>query len=221
MYKALMYKEWLKVRRTYFALAVLSLLTLIYIAVNLAHDIEFNTAKGMWGFIIYQKYPFFEDIKYIILASGIVLAIVQFAPEMSSDRLKLTLHLPVEEKKLLLQLISAGALYLVSLYVLDIAAILIISGAHFSSEFSSSAIMTMLPWLFAGFTSYFAISTVIVEPIWPRRIELLVLFIGYLFFFDIPLDYSSGALILFLIISAFFPLFILISGYHFKRGIKS
>lgn len=220
MYKALIYKEWLKTRWAYLSLVILSFLTLTYIAISLAHDVEFNTPKGMLSFIIYYKYSFFSDIKYIILASGLVMAIVQFFPEMTADRLKLTLHLPVEEKKLLLQMISIGLIFLSALYIIIVISILIISSVHFPTEISTNSFVTMIPWLMAGFTAYLAIATVIVEPIWARRIELLVVFIGYLFFFDISLDYSTSAILLLLLASSFFGLFILISGYHFKRGIK-
>lgn len=221
MYKALIYKEWLKLRWTYCILAALSLLTLIYIAVSVAHDIEFNSAKAIWGAIIYLKYPFFSDIKYVFIATGVVMAIVQFFPEMNSDRLKLTLHLPVEEKKLLLQMISIGLVFIAVLYMCILAAIVIISSVHFPSEITMSAVATIIPWLLSGLAAYLAVSTIVVEPIWIKRIELLVVFIGYLFLFDFSLDYSSQAVLFLIITGSFFGLFILISGYHFKRGIKS
>jgi hypothetical protein len=221
MYKALIYKEWLKLRWTYCILAAISFLTLIYIAVSVAHDIEFNTAKAIWGAIIYMKYPFFSDIKYIFIATGVVMAIIQFFPEMNSDRLKLTLHLPVEEKKLLLQMISIGVMFIATLFLVILAAITIISSIHFPAEITMSALATIAPWVIAGLVAYLAVSTIVVEPIWVKRIELLIVFIGYIFFFDIPLDYSKSALLFLLVTGLFFSLFILISGYHFKRGIKS
>jgi len=221
MYKALIYKEWLKLKWTYLILAAISFLTLIYIAVSVAHDIEFNSAKAIWGAIIYLKYPFFSDIKYIFIATGVVMAIVQFFPEMNSDRLKLTLHLPVEEKKLLLQMISIGVMFIAALFLVIVLSMIIISSIHFPSEITTSALATMAPWIIAGLVAYLAVSTIVVEPIWVKRIELLVIFLGYLFFFDIQLDYSKSALLFLLVTGAFFSLFILISGYHFKRGIKS
>lgn len=220
MYSALLFKEWLKIRWAYFGMILLNVLTLLYIALNLAYYTEFMTAIGFWGYVIFKEFPFFSEIKYIPLLSGLVIAIVQFSPEMNLSRLKLTLHLPAEENKLLLQMISLGFMLLTFLFLIIAIILWIIVGIYFPSEIVSFVLNTSFPWLIVGLAAYFLTSAIILEPIWARRLILIPFALGFLdLFFSIGKAHIQ--LTLFLI---FFGLLastlILFSGYHFKRGIK-
>jgi len=220
MYSALLYKEWLKLRTTFVGLVLLSMLVLAYIALNLAYYNEFMTPKGFWGNVIFLGFRFFVEIKYIPLIAGVVLALVQFVPEMNLSRLKLTLHLPVEENKLLFQMMSIGFILLVSLYVMITLIMWIIVGIYFPSEIINFVLNPLLLWLLGGLSSYFLISAVILEPVWSRRLVMLPFALGFINFFFTSEDPTTGLLIFLILAAVFTALLIPFSGYHFKRGIK-
>ena len=220
MYSALIFKEWLKIRWAFFAMTLLSLLAVTYIALNMAYYTEFMTAKGFWGNVILLGFPFYTEMKYIPALTGIIIAIVQFAPETNDSRLKLTLHLPVDENKLLLQMISFGFVLLLFLFALLTFLLWIIIGIYFPSEVIGFVLKIWIPWSVAGLAAYFLTSAIIVEPIWVRRLIMIPFTLGFIdIFFD--LFNHSPQLILFLtIFSLLIATLVLFSGYHFKRGIK-
>lgn len=220
MYSALLYKEWLKIRWAYLGMTLLSLLALTYIALNLAYYTEFMTAKGFWGNVILLGFPFFSDIQYIPLLAGIVIAVVQFSPEMNLSRLKLTLHLPVEENVLLFQMISLGFALLVFLFALITILLWVIVGIYFPAEVVSFVLNTSFPWLVVGLAAYFLTAAIILEPVWVRRLILIPFSLGFLDLYFIA-ENPHAQLILFLVFSGLLTsILILFSGYHFKRGIK-
>jgi len=220
MYSALLYKEWLKIRWAYFGMMLLSSLAIIYIALNLAYYTEFMTAQGFWGNVILLGFPFYSEIQYIPLLTGIVIAVVQFSPEMNLSRLKLTLHLPVEENTLLLQMISIGFVILVLLFALIALLLWIIVGIYLPVEVVITVLNATFPWLMVGVASYFLTTAIIVEPVWTRRLILTPFALGFLDLFFIA-ENPHMQLNLFLILFALLTsTLILFSGYHFKRGIK-
>jgi hypothetical protein len=220
MYSALLYKEWLKIRWAFFGMALLSLLALTYIALNLAYYVEFMTAKGFWGNVILLGFPFFSEIEYIPLLSGIVIAIVQFSPEMNLSRLKLTLHLPVEENKLLMQMISFGFMLLVLLFVLITLLLWIIVGIYLPVEVVIFVLNSLFPWLMVGLTAYFLTAAIIIEPVWARRLILVPFTLGFLDLFFNAVNPHAQLTVFFIFSGLLTSTLILFSGYHFKRGIK-
>lgn len=220
MYSALLYKEWLKIRWAFVGMALLSLLALTYIALNLAYYTEFMTAKGFWGNVILLGFPFFSEIKYIPILSGIVIAIVQFSPEMNLSRLKLTLHLPVEENTLFLQMISLGFLILVLLFTVIALLLWIIVGIYLPAEVVLMVLNTVLPWLMVGLASYFLTTAIIIEPVWTRRLIMIPFALGFLDLYYIAQNPHVQLNLFLIIFGLLTSTLILFSGYHFKRGIK-
>ena len=219
MYNALIYKEWLKIRWAFWGMTLLSLLVLTYILLNLSYAMELMTPKGFWGYVILLNYPFFSDLQYIPVLAGIVLAFAQFSPEMNSSRLKLTMHLPVKENTLLLQMISIGFFLLLSLFIIVLILLGTITGYYFPAEVVSFTLNSCFPWLVGGLAAYFLSATVIIEPIWSRRLVLIPFALGF-----IDLFVSTGNLhyqlqVFFLLAGLLASVLILFPAYHFKRGI--
>jgi hypothetical protein len=219
MYNALIYKEWLKIRWAFWGMTLLSLLVLTYILLNVAYDMEYLTPKGFWGYVILLNYPFFTDIQYIPLLTGIVLAFAQFSPEMNSSRLKLTMHLPAKENTLLFQMISIGFFLLLGLFILISILIGAITGFYFPKEVVSFVLNTSFPWLAGGLAAYFLSAAIIIEPIWSRRLILIPFALGFLDLF-ISIGNPHYQLQLFFFLAALLlSILILLPAYHFKRGI--
>lgn len=220
MYKAILYKEWLKVRWAYLAMFVLIIFILTYIWLMLSKQMEFNDAKVLWSVIIFRKYKFFNDIQYIPLLIGAVIGTVQYAPETSQSRLKLTLHLPVKENTILMQMLLTGFIMIAFLYAIIILYLTTITSIYFPREIVYDMLVTILPWLLGGTASYFACAAVFVEPVWARRIVLIIFTVAFLSLLFIEGDHSFAALLLFTILTFLFPFWTLLTGYNFKRGIK-
>jgi hypothetical protein len=219
MYNALIYKEWLKIRWAFWGMTLLSLLVLTYILLNVAYDMEYMTPKGFWGYVILLNYPFFTDLQYIPVLTGIVLAFAQFSPEMTSSRLKLTMHLPAKENTLLFQMISIGFFLLLGLFILISILIGAISGFYFPKEVVAFVLNTSFPWLVGGLAAYFLSAAIIIEPIWSRRLILIPFALGFLDLF-ISIGNPHYQLQVFFLLAAFLlSVLILLPAYHFKRGI--
>ncbi len=121
--KALSYKEWMKTRKLVggwiLLLAAVSVYAYIdltytirggwilllaavsvYAYIDLTYTIRMNEAVNVWFGILFQGTSVSALLMYMLPLAGISLAIVQFVPEMTQKRFKLTLHLPASETRL-------------------------------------------------------------------------------------------------------------------------
>ena len=97
---AIFYKEWIKTR-WYFLLAVLATLGFTgYCMLRINRVVEMKGAAHVWEVMLQRDVIFIDMLQYIPLIAGILMAIVQFVPEMQRKCLKLTLHLPYPELKM-------------------------------------------------------------------------------------------------------------------------
>ena len=151
MYKALAYKEWLKIKWVVIAGFVLETALLTYIFTNLRAITEYNSAVTIWSTIIYRSYMYFDIVMYVPILLGFAVAVSQYLPEITDMKLKLTLHLPMEENRVLLFLNIFGITILFLLF-LPLSIVLIIGSISvFPSEIVFAMFLTILPWFLAGF----------------------------------------------------------------------
>ena len=226
MVKSLLYKEWLKIRWSFFGLVLLNLLVVISICIPIYNDFKFYKANEIFGGVVSWGYLFYIDLMYIPLATGILLAIFQFFPEMNANRLKLSLHLPMKESKLLTIMLWHGLSLLMCLFVLDSILISLFTSIFFPSDVISSYLIVSLPWFLAGLTGYIFISIIFVEPSWSRRILYLVLGVGFVSWYYDTFTFAGFSFIFsksypyFILVTILLTPIILFSGNNYKRGIK-
>jgi hypothetical protein len=226
MIKSLLYKEWLKVRWSFIGFLMLNLLAVINICVPIYNDFKFYKANEVFGGVVSWGYIYYIDLMYIPLATGILLAIVQFFPELNSNRLKLSLHLPMKESKSLLSMQWFGLLLLICIFLVDSLIIGIFSSGYFPSEVIRSYLIVSLPWFLAGFTGYIFISIIFIEPSWSRRIMYLVVGAGFVALYYDTFTFMGFSWIFsksypyFILITILLSPIILFSGNNYKRGIK-
>lgn len=221
MFKAIIFKEWLKIRWATFFLAVIALFLLLNILLNVSHDMKFMEARVYWYNVVFRQRLFYHGLMYLPVLSGIILALAQFMPEMSANRLKLTFHLPVKENNVLLQMLSVGFVSLISLFVITLLLLIIIVQIYFPKEVLWSVLMTSAPWFLAGITAYFAVSMLVTEPLWRKRILLILIVYGYLdtLFYLFGYNLYERSLPEFTVLSLLFSISILYSGYRFRKGV--
>jgi hypothetical protein len=164
MWKSVFYKEWLKIRWFVVGYTLLGILGIGYLFLALKHNFAFAGGKNVWNAALFQGHQFYSLFKYVPLAGGLAIAIAQYLTETINKRLKLTFHLPLTENSglLLMQAFGAGSLLIVSL---------IFSGLftgfsliYFPIEIVTDNVVTILPWLLAGFTAYFIVALILLEP---------------------------------------------------------
>lgn len=226
MIKSLLYKEWLKIKWSFIGLIILNLLVLLNVCISLYNDFKFYETNEIYGGVVGWKNLFYIDLMYIPLATGILLGVVQYFPEMNSNRLKLTLHLPMKESKSLSLMQWFGIGLLFGLYLFDIVVISIFTSIYFPSEVVKSFWTISLPWFLAGITGYIFISIIFIEPTWSRRILWWIIGVGFVnWYYD-----TFSPMGLYAIFEKSFPIFVIItilitpvilfSGNNYKRGIR-
>ncbi len=222
MYKALAYKEWLKLRWFVIGSLIIEVMLLFYIFGNLRAVIEFNGAVAIWSAVVYKGHMFFSILKYLPFIIGIAISVAQYLPEVLDMKLKLTLHLPMEENRVLLFLNLFGTSLLLLLFLPLVLILFVGSSVVFPSEIVNAMLLTIFPWFLAGFISYFFVSSIMIEPAWGRRLVLTVVGFFLANQFLIGVGYGSfQKVILFLfIITLLYNYVHMLSGLRFKRGAK-
>ena len=152
--------------------------------------------------------------------SGLGLAIAQYVPEITSKIIKLTFHLPINENKILLQMLGFGIVILMACYAIMFLMFSGFSNQYFAKEIVNAAVISVTPWFLAGFTTYFLASLVITEAIWKYRIAYAA--IAYTFIL-LYLEYSAAGgyapiNLKLSILTLIASISILFSAYRFRKG---
>ena len=98
LFRALSYKEWMKTRRLIGVMLLLMAVAVGYTYIDLTHEIRLNEAVNVWYGCLFQGTSVAPWMMYLLPLAGIALGVVQYVPEMTQKRLKLTLHLPAADK---------------------------------------------------------------------------------------------------------------------------
>jgi len=193
---------------------------IIYIFMDVSHSIEINSAMEFWGYVIYRKIPMAMDISYLPFITGVIVALVQFYPEINSGRLKLTLHLPVKENKILFLMTAFGGGLVAVLAGINLFLIWMFALSYFPSELANYTTWEVVPSYLAGVISYFAVAAIMVEPVWSRRIPQIIFGAGFISILMGSGDYSTKFVLFYLAAGVLMVFSIFLSGFYFKRGIK-
>ena len=178
MKKAIFYKEWIKTRR-YFPIAlIVSVIFIIYALLGIQRVINFRGVAHLWEILLSRDVVFIETLTYIPLLTGLLLAIVQFVPEMQQKRLKLTLHLPYPQNRMLMLMLIAGLSELIVIYLIDYLILYVYLQNILAPELTDRILLTSLPWYIGGITAYSLTSWICLEPTWRRRIIDLLIAVG-------------------------------------------
>ena len=111
-------------------------------------------------------FQYFQLIKYLPLAIGIAIGLAQFFPETVNKRIKLSFHLPVDENKMLVIMMLCGTLSLIISFGLMFLLFWGISVHYLPVEIVNAAIISVIPWFLAGFSIYYFIGLIVLEPVW-------------------------------------------------------
>ncbi|PTX96523.1 hypothetical protein [Opitutus sp. ER46] len=175
MFRALFFKEWIKLRLWWTLLAVASLVYAGFLALRLRHVFAVYDAPMVWSSWIYKAYLFFGPFKYVPLGLGVTLAVLQFLPEVQQHRIRLVLHLPLGEIRAVALHLAAGLLLLSILVLPAVAVLAAVSTRYFPTEMLTTLWLTALPWVLAGYAGYLVGTAALLEASWRGRVILLLL----------------------------------------------
>ncbi len=108
MYQAIFYKEWIKTRMILLLLLLVFAGMIAYSFINTAQLFRVAGAVNTWENTIMKDIPLISEMKWLPVLAGLLLAIVQYVPEMQNKRLKLTLHLPLPETRIIYSMLVYG-----------------------------------------------------------------------------------------------------------------
>ncbi|MBW6458222.1 MAG: hypothetical protein K0B52_03575, partial [FCB group bacterium] len=185
--------------------------------------IEFQGAFQNWLYVI-GKSLLLKNIvfvKFLPLITGLVFALLQFVPEMSRNRMRLSYHLPISEKKLLLSSVGIGYMFLLAEIIFLFLGLWLVVSINYPAEVVQKALLSTIPWFLGGSAVYFLTSFIILEPSWIYRIIYVVVSYGVVTMYYEASTYDQyRSLWAFILIVALMPLTILFAGHRFRRGTK-
>lgn len=178
--------------------------------------------RNVWYGFLFQGISVAGLMKYLIPLSGIAMAIVQFTPEMTNKRFKLTLHLPASETGLISAMLLYGYGMLSALFLSSTLLLSVIIGRVLPTEVVWMMVSQFLPWITAALAGYGLTVWICTEPSWRQRISNMPISVGLLsvwFVSTYPEAYSDfgWGIILAVALSFVFPFY---SCIRFKQGIQ-
>ena len=222
MTRAIFIKEWFKTRRCFFICLVLALCFAAYLILSMNRVAVNKGVDHIWLIMLMKDNLFVEAMKYLPVVIAVALAIAQMAPEMTQKRLKLTLHLPDPQTRLVLMMLLTGVVELLVIYLIQLAAIAIYDATFLPHELTSRVVLSTLPWYVAGLTAYFVTSAICLEGSTRRKVVLGLLGVCALYpFFVQPAPEAYNCFLPWLVIFAFaMALLAFCSIYRFKEGVQ-
>ena len=220
MIKAIFYKEWIKMRWFCLVAALFLAGFTAYALLRVQRVITFKGAAHIWEVMLEKEVVFIDILQYLPVLLGVLLALVQFIPEMTHKRLKLTLHLPFPQRKMILLMMGVGLAALAVLSAVQAFVLWCYFHTLLAPELVSRILLTSLPWYLAGLALYPLAAWVCLEPTWRRRVADILVAVGVcrLFFLSETPQAHDGMLpwlLALLLCVLFFPL---LSVYRFKQG---
>lgn len=220
MIKAIFYKEWIKMRWFCLVAALFLAGFTAYALLRVQRVITFKGAAHIWEVMLEKEVVFIDILQYLPVLLGVLLALVQFIPEMTHKRLKLTLHLPFPQRKMILLMTGMGLAALAVLSAVQAFVLWCYFHTLLAPELVSRILLTSLSWYLAGLALYPLAAWVCLEPTWRRRVADILVAVGVcrLFFLsETPQAYDGMLpwLLALLLCVLFFPL---LSVYRFKQG---
>jgi hypothetical protein len=220
MLQSLFFKEWVKSRWALLVTLLVFAGVIAYSFISISTGLRLTGAGMVWEGIVQKGFTYFDYIKYLPLFAGVLLALVQYAPEVVNKRFKLTLHLPLPEYKTMLAMLAFGVLGLAVIFLASYFTIALGLRRYFPVEIVQWNLAAVRPWLWGGIAAYLLSAWACLEPVWRQRIFDALIACGLLalFYFDaIPGAYAPffPCLLLLVALSVSFSFYSLI---RFKDG---
>lgn len=172
MNKAIFLKEWLKTRRVFWVSLLLALLFALYAIMGIRRVVATHGVEHVWLIMLMKDQTFIDALKYLPAVIGVAIGAAQMSPETSLKRLKLTLHLPYSQNRMVCQMIGFGLMECLTVYLIQAAAVAGYYLTVVTPGMTAHVMLTALPWYIAGLDAYLFTAAICLEGKWSRRIIL-------------------------------------------------
>lgn len=186
--KPVYYKEFLKIRWPALSLMAINGLLMAYVYVETRRLFGMDHAEIVWYRVMHLGQIHYHDLKYAPVFTGMLLAGIQYLPEMVGERLRLSLHLPVSPHRLILAHLLVGLTAAGLILGMDLAALALITARYFPAEAVSDALWTGIPWALAGLAAYMGVTLGLLEPGFKFKICNLAIAAGVVGLFFYPAE---------------------------------
>ncbi len=217
---AIFYKEWIKTRWYSLLALVVTLGFAGYAMLRINKVVNLKGVDHVWEIMLMKDTTFIELIQYVPLLVGILFAVVQFVPEMYRKCLKLTLHLPYPQLKMVNFMLLYGIVALCICFATNFILMFAYLQSILAPELYNRVLLTAIPWYLAGVEAYLLVAWICLEPTWKRRVLnfIVTLLVLRVFFLSTLPEAYTGFLpwmVLFILLSISFSW---LSINRFKMG---
>ena len=220
MLQAIFYKEWLKLR-LYWCLVLVAHIGLItYLLLSLRSTLLASGVVETIATMVGRDVLMVNQLMYLPLVTGVIIALCQWLPEMQVKRIRLTLHLPVDYTSSIGAMLLCGLCGLALIFALDAIVLAVVEQVWLPRELVWRTFLTCLPWYIGGLLGYSVTSWCMLEPQWKIRCADICIgapLVALCFLTAQPACYIRMFpwLLLLLVVSVFLPFY---SVYRFKLG---
>lgn len=220
MTKAILYKEWIKVRWLLLLVSLIYIATVVFTLVKINRSFRFAGAVHLWDMIIQKDLVLIDYLKFSPCIGGILIALGQFVPEMIKRKFKLTLHLPIPHFKTVGAMMFFG---LGSLLVINLCVTLVVAGVlqfKVAPEMLWAWSQALTPCFLAGLTAYLLTTWICIEPVWSQRVMNGIVggILIYLHFLSVPSGGYRYFVPVLLVLDSLCGLFVFYSVARFRQG---
>jgi len=221
-FKAFFNKEWIKLRHVFLGLLAANLGMAIYLCLKLRFFNNYYDPIAVWDAWVSRGFLFFARYQWLPVASSLILAVMQFLPEVQGKRVRLVLHLPLHEELAISLHLLVGVVMQTLLFLPSILLFWWVSLLSFPEEMLRNLLLTTLPWFLAAGLAYFLVAALMLEFRWRYRVAYILLAVGSLrlFLMDGYYDLYQRVLpgfILWTVLAFAIPL---LSSYRFRKGVS-
>ena len=175
MLKAIFYKEWIKLRLCWGVAAVVHVGVIGYVLLALRSTLLSSGIVETWATMIGRDVLMINQLTYLPLITGVCVALCQWLPEMQVKRIRLTLHLPIDNHLSIGAMLGYSVVGLCVLFGIDAVLLACVEQVWLPRELVWRTFLTCLPWYFGGLIGYNVVSWWILEPQWKIRcVDVLI-----------------------------------------------
>ncbi len=216
MIKAIIKKEWLKIKYLVLFLFLISISVLIHFYINL--DFLFKTVEPesmMWyRFSSLEQKPY-DYLAYLFYLISITISLFQFIPEKVKNRVKMIIHFPISISKSIFLHLLVGIIYIFILSLFISFFTTYILSFYYPSEIITIALKDFFFYFLGSLILYFGVSSAIIEK--NSLVSIIKLSLSILFIFIFHKNIFDTNDLLWIFISFFMIMLVLDSFYSIKE----
>lgn len=170
MFKSILLKEWAKTGRCFLCIAAVVAAMVVWQMIDLSKTVDFQGISSLWSDMLEHDSVLITMLQYLPPAAALVLAVAQYVPEVQQKRLKLTLHLPYPQTRMMLVMYAYGIVLLCLVAMAQTVTLHIFLRHYLPWVLVRGVLLSTLPWHLAALMAYTWVAAVCIEPTWRMRL---------------------------------------------------